>query len=93
MKTMVAILALTILMPTLAQAQSCRELRRACEMKEELGETGQGNCRRYREMCGGGGGIRESCRDLRWRCLHKEELGETGQGNCRAYREQCQQRF
>jgi hypothetical protein len=55
-------LALTILMPTLAQAHSCRELRRACEMKEELGETGQGNCRRYREMCGGGGGgIRESC--------------------------------
>ena len=30
----------------------CRELRAACMHKEELGEQGQGNCRRYREMCG-----------------------------------------
>jgi hypothetical protein len=22
--------------------------------KEDLGEQGQGNCRRYRELCGGG---------------------------------------
>ncbi|WP_424360320.1 hypothetical protein [Methylocystis parvus] len=29
----------------------CRELRRACLNKEELGEVGRGNCRRYREMC------------------------------------------
>jgi hypothetical protein len=29
----------------------CRELRAACMHKEELGEQGQGNCRRYREMC------------------------------------------
>jgi hypothetical protein len=30
----------------------CRELRAACMHKEELGEQGMGNCRRYREMCG-----------------------------------------
>jgi hypothetical protein len=29
----------------------CRELRQACLHKEELGEAGMGNCRRYREMC------------------------------------------
>jgi hypothetical protein len=29
----------------------CRELRQACIHKEELGEQGQGNCRRYREVC------------------------------------------
>ncbi|ACA20196.1 conserved hypothetical protein [Methylobacterium sp. 4-46] len=30
----------------------CRELRQACLHKEELGEQGAGNCRRYRRMCG-----------------------------------------
>ena len=30
----------------------CRELRAACMHKEELGEQGMGNCRRYRELCG-----------------------------------------
>ena len=30
----------------------CRELRKACLNKEELGEQGQGNCQRYRRMCG-----------------------------------------
>jgi hypothetical protein len=30
----------------------CRELRAACMHKEELGEQGMGNCRRYRAMCG-----------------------------------------
>jgi hypothetical protein len=29
----------------------CRELRAACMHKEELGEEGQGNCQRYRELC------------------------------------------
>ena len=29
----------------------CRDLRWACIHKEELGEQGLGNCRRYREMC------------------------------------------
>jgi hypothetical protein len=33
----------------------CRALRAACMHKEELGESGQGNCRRYREMCGARG--------------------------------------
>jgi hypothetical protein len=32
----------------------CRELRFACTHKEELGENGMGNCRRYRELCDGG---------------------------------------
>ena len=30
----------------------CRELRKACLNKEELGEQGQGNCQRYRRLCG-----------------------------------------
>jgi hypothetical protein len=31
---------------------NCAELRQACLHKEELGEQGQGNCGRYRRMCG-----------------------------------------
>ena len=31
--------------------RNCEELRRACLHKEELGEEGEGNCRRYRETC------------------------------------------
>jgi hypothetical protein len=34
-------------------ARDCRDLRAACMHKEELGETGMGNCRRYRELCTG----------------------------------------
>src|SRR5215469_17039070 len=30
----------------------CHQLRAACMHKEELGEQGMGNCRRYRAMCG-----------------------------------------
>jgi hypothetical protein len=29
----------------------CREMRAACMHKQELGEQGMGNCRRYRELC------------------------------------------
>jgi hypothetical protein len=29
----------------------CWQLRRACLHREELGEEGMGNCRRYRELC------------------------------------------
>ena len=29
----------------------CNELRDSCMHKEELGEQGQGNCRRYRAYC------------------------------------------
>ena len=35
-----------------AYTGQCRELRLACTHKEELGETGQGNCERYRRLCG-----------------------------------------
>ena len=31
--------------------ERCRHLRWACIHKEELGEQGLGNCRRYRELC------------------------------------------
>jgi len=31
----------------------CREMRKACLNKEELGEQGRGNCQRYRHFCGG----------------------------------------
>ena len=31
----------------------CDELRAACLNKDRLGEQGEGNCRRYREMCRG----------------------------------------
>jgi hypothetical protein len=30
----------------------CERLREACDEKEERGEVGQGNCRRYRNECG-----------------------------------------
>jgi hypothetical protein len=32
--------------------QVCAQLRRACLHKDELGEQGEGNCRRYRRTCG-----------------------------------------
>ena len=30
----------------------CRRLQRACQFKDERGEVGEGNCRRYRRECG-----------------------------------------
>jgi len=69
MKTLIAIALLMAPLPALGQAleigpggvhvyphggANCRELRAACMHKGELGETGQGNCRRYREICMGG---------------------------------------
>ena len=33
----------------------CGELRAACLNKDRLGEQGEGNCRRYRNLCRGGG--------------------------------------
>jgi hypothetical protein len=65
----------------------CETLRRACENKRELGEVGEGNCRRYREECGDRSA--SYCAHLRRACLYKEERGEVGQGNCRRYREEC----
>jgi hypothetical protein len=32
------------------ESERCRELRPACMHKEELGEQGMGNCRRFREL-------------------------------------------
>jgi len=34
------------------ESRYCRRLRRACEFKDVRGETGEGNCRRYRRECG-----------------------------------------
>ena len=64
----------------------CERLRRACEYKDERGEAGQGNCRRYREECGGGPSY---CERLRRACIYKDERGQTGEGNCRRYRSEC----
>ncbi len=64
----------------------CERLRRACVYKEERGEVGEGNCRRYRQECSG----RVSyCERLRRACIYKEERGEAGYGNCRRYRIEC----
>lgn len=72
---------------------NCEELRRACEMKDVLGEVGQGNCRRYRETCLRRRVREVSCEDLRRACLFKEEMGEVGGGNCRRYRALCRGGF
>ena len=31
--------------------RTCRRLRRDCMLKDERGERGEGNCRRYRRAC------------------------------------------
>ena len=67
----------------------CEQLRRACENKDQLGERGEGNCRRYRESCERRRPSRAVCQDLRQACLNKDQLGERGEGNCRRYRETC----
>ena len=64
----------------------CERLRRACLYKEERGEVGEGNCRRYRAECGGRASY---CQRLRHACIYREERGEVGQGNCRRYRNEC----
>jgi hypothetical protein len=64
----------------------CERLRRACIYKEERGEAGEGNCRRYRQECGGRASY---CERLRRACIYKEERGEVGEGNCRRYRNEC----
>jgi hypothetical protein len=66
----------------------CENLRRDCERKGQLGERGEGNCRRYREECG----VQRSasyCARLRRECRDKNERGERGEGNCRRFREEC----
>lgn len=88
MRAFPVVMLLLIGSAEVAFAQDCRELRRACDMKDILGEQGQGNCRRYREECQRPS-RGQSCAELRMACLHKDELGEQGQGNCRRYREMC----
>ena len=87
----VACLFTLFLVPTYAygQGESCADLKYACEHKDQLGEVGQGNCRRYRETCERRAEPVESCADLRYACMHKDQLGEQGAGNCRRYRETC----
>ena len=80
---------ITTTLPAPASAQSCRTLRQACLMKDSLGEQGRGNCRLYRERCGGGDPRENRCEQLRRACMFKEERGQTGEGNCRRYREAC----
>src|SRR5262245_55175664 len=63
----------------------CERLRRACVYKEDRGEVGEGNCRRYRQECSG----TSYCERLRRACVYKEYRGETGEGNCRRYRNEC----
>jgi hypothetical protein len=64
----------------------CERLRRACLFKFERGESGEGNCRRYRRECRSAGSY---CAYLRRACLYRYELGEVGEGNCRRYRREC----
>jgi hypothetical protein len=64
----------------------CERLRRACEYKNQRGEVGEGNCRRYRAECGGRASY---CERLRRACYNKDVRGEVGQGNCRRYRSEC----
>jgi hypothetical protein len=42
----------------------CEELRLACENKDRLGEQGEGNCRRYRQMCGQRQSRQQVCEQL-----------------------------
>jgi hypothetical protein len=63
----------------------CERLKRACAYKEERGEQGEGNCRRYRAECG----HFNYCQALRRSCIYKEERGQEGRGNCRRYRAEC----
>jgi hypothetical protein len=64
----------------------CERLRRACVYKEQRGEAGEGNCRRYRSECGGRASY---CERLRRACIYKEQRGEAGEGNCRRFRSEC----
>jgi len=94
-KAVIAILASVFLLsgnvlPAAAQrGGQCEELRLACENKRQLGEQGEGNCQRYRQMCQRQPSRQQVCQELRAACMHKGQLGEQGEGNCRRYRETC----
>ena len=68
-----------------ASKDYCAYLRYKCNNKGQLGEYGEGNCRRYRRECG----QISYCERLRRACVYKEERGEVGEGNCRRYRNEC----
>lgn len=85
MRSLLIASILLLSVPSLAAAQGnpCAELQRACEMKNQLGEKGEGNCKAARACQA------RACKQLRRACLFKEERGEQGEGNCRRYREVC----
>lgn len=56
----------------------CESLRRACLYKRELGEVGQGNCRRYQLECGG-----QDYGPPRY------DRGYRGAGRCEYWRNRC----
>ena len=72
---------------TTPQAGDCRDLGRACEMKDQLGE-GEDNCVRFRKSCSPST-PHLNCEWLRIGCMNREELGIEGQDNCGRYRENC----
>src|SRR4051794_21504787 len=94
-KAVIATLASVFLLsgtalPAVAQrGGQCEELRLACENKGQLGERGEGNCQRYRQMCQRQPSRQQVCQELRAACMHKGQLGERGEGNCQGYRETC----
>ena len=79
-----AVTADTLVQKT-ASSDRCSYLRYKCNNKGQLGEYGEGNCRRYRRECG----QISYCERLRRACINKEERGEVGEGNCRRYRNNC----
>ncbi|HKU05952.1 MAG TPA: hypothetical protein VJR30_07780 [Bradyrhizobium sp.] len=72
---------------TTPQGGDCRDLRRACEMKDELGE-GDDNCVKFRQSCSPST-PHINCEWLRDACMYREELGIEGNNNCGRYRENC----
>ena len=61
---------------TTPQGGDCRDLRRACEMKDELGE-GDENCVKFRKSCSPST-PHVNCEWLRDACIYREELGIKG---------------
>src|SRR4051812_44477668 len=77
-------------LPAAAQrGGQCEELRLACQNKGQLGERGEGNCQRYRQMWQPQPTRQQICQELRAACMHKGQLGEQGAGNCQGYCETC----
>jgi hypothetical protein len=77
------------------QGGYCETLRRACLYRRELGEQGQGNCRRYQQECSGrgygapqyGGDPRGGGRCHYWRnrCANAYGWGSKGWHDCMRY--------